>query len=79
MESLQSKIGRVNETLRPLIADSRLALKGERGFGVQDDACPAGLLNAIAQFRGSYGRRRLGQSIFIGKNFDLHWNVLLPT
>ncbi|HLK04546.1 MAG TPA: hypothetical protein VKT53_08910 [Candidatus Acidoferrum sp.] len=35
MESIQSKIGRVNETLRPLIADSRLALKGERGFGVE--------------------------------------------
>ncbi len=35
MESLQSKIGRVNETLRPLIADSRLALKGERDFGVE--------------------------------------------
>jgi len=34
MESLQSKIGRVNETLRPLIADARLALRGERGFGV---------------------------------------------
>jgi hypothetical protein len=35
MESIQSKIGRVNETLRPLIADSRLALKGERDFGVE--------------------------------------------
>ena len=35
IESIQSKIGRVNETLRPLIADSRLALKGERGFGVE--------------------------------------------
>jgi hypothetical protein len=35
MESIQSKIGRVNHTLRPLIADSRLALKGERGFGVE--------------------------------------------
>ena len=35
MESLQSKIGRVNETLLPLIADSRLALRGERGFGVE--------------------------------------------
>jgi len=35
IESIQSKIGRVNETLRPLIADSQLALKGERGFGVE--------------------------------------------
>ena|SRR5215475_496640 len=35
MESIQSKIGRVNETLRPLIADSRLALKGECNFGVE--------------------------------------------
>lgn len=35
MESLQSKIGRVSETLRPLIADSRLALRGERDFGVE--------------------------------------------
>src|SRR5215470_7141167 len=35
MESIQSKIGRINETLRPLIADSRLALKGERDFGVE--------------------------------------------
>jgi len=35
MEDLQIKIGRVNETLRPLISDSRLALRGERDFGVE--------------------------------------------
>lgn len=35
MESIQSKIGRVNQTLRPLIADSRMALRGERHFGVE--------------------------------------------
>ncbi|MBS1840178.1 MAG: hypothetical protein JSS69_12560 [Acidobacteria bacterium] len=35
MEPLRAKIGRVNETLRPMIADSRLALHGERDFGVE--------------------------------------------
>ncbi|HWZ97365.1 MAG TPA: hypothetical protein VN025_06350 [Candidatus Dormibacteraeota bacterium] len=34
MESLKTKIEQVNQTLRPLIVDSRLALRGERDFGV---------------------------------------------
>jgi hypothetical protein len=35
IEPLSAKLDRVNATLRPLIADSRLALKGECEFGVE--------------------------------------------
>ena len=35
IEPLKIQLDRVNATLRPLIADSRLALKGERDFGVE--------------------------------------------
>jgi len=35
IEPLKTKLGRVNQALRPLIADSRLALRGERDFGVE--------------------------------------------
>jgi len=35
IEPLKAKLDRVNETLRPLIADSRLALNGEGDFGVE--------------------------------------------
>jgi len=35
IEPLSAKLDRVNQTLRPLIADSRLALKDEREFGVE--------------------------------------------
>jgi hypothetical protein len=35
MDPLKTKLDRANQTLRPLIADSRLALKGERDFGVE--------------------------------------------
>jgi hypothetical protein len=35
IEPFSTKLERVNATLRPLIADSRLALEGEREFGLE--------------------------------------------
>ena len=35
IELLKTKLDRVNGTLRPMIQDSRLALRGEREFGVE--------------------------------------------
>ena len=61
MESLQSKIGRVNETLRPLIADSRLALKGERDFGVEMVRALAAIIGEMDPIMSNARELRLQQ------------------
>lgn len=61
IESLQSKIGRVNETLRPLIADSRLALKGERDFGVEMIRALAAVIGEMDPIMSNAREIRLNQ------------------
>jgi hypothetical protein len=56
---LKTKLDRINETLRPLIADSRLALKGEREFGVEMVRALAAIVGEMDPFMSNAAQFRI--------------------
>jgi hypothetical protein len=71
IESIQSKIGRVNASLRPLIADSRLALRGERGFGVEMVRALAAIVGEMDPIMSNAGHLR-DEHPGIAKDLDFY-------